>query len=242
MTFVRLNTGSDYMIYGYCRISTGKQSIDRQIRNIKRNFPDAVIIKEIYTGTSSTRPEWNKLLKKLSSNDTVIFDSVSRMSRNADEGFKTYEILYNYGINLIFLKEPYINTSTYKNAVNNQISMTDTYVDYILEGINKYLLALAKEQIRLAFVQAEKEVQDLRQRTKEGLITAKLNNKQIGQVKGKKLTTKKSITSKKLIRQYSKEFDGSLSDNEVIKLVNISRNSYYKYKREIKEELYNDKN
>lgn len=230
------------MIYGYCRVSTGKQSIERQIRNIQKNYPDAIIIKEVFTGTSSKRPEWSKLLKQIQPNDTIVFDSVSRMSRNSEDGFKTYEILYNHGINLIFLKEPYINTSTYKNAVNNQISMTDTYVDYILEGINKYLLALAKEQIRLAFIQSEKEIQDIRQRTKEGLITARLNGKQIGQVKGKKLTTKKSITSKKLIKQYSKEFDGSLSDNEVMKLISISRNSYYKYKREIKGELDNDKN
>lgn len=40
------------MIYGYCRISTGKQSIERQIRNIKAAYPGAVIIEEIYTGTS----------------------------------------------------------------------------------------------------------------------------------------------------------------------------------------------
>ena len=39
------------MIYGYCRISTGKQSIDRQIRNIKSAWSDAVIVEEIYTGT-----------------------------------------------------------------------------------------------------------------------------------------------------------------------------------------------
>lgn len=43
------------MIYGYCRISTRKQSIERQIRNIKAEFPDAVIIQETYTGTKLDR-------------------------------------------------------------------------------------------------------------------------------------------------------------------------------------------
>lgn len=52
--------------YGYCRISTKKQSIERQIRNIKAQYPDAVIIIETYTGTKMERPEWNKLLKKCS--------------------------------------------------------------------------------------------------------------------------------------------------------------------------------
>ena len=38
-------------MYGYCRISTKQQSIDRQIRNIKSNYDKAVIIQEVYTGT-----------------------------------------------------------------------------------------------------------------------------------------------------------------------------------------------
>ena len=50
------------MIYGYCRISTKKQSIDRQIRNIKREFPTAIILTEAFTVTKLDRPEWNKLL------------------------------------------------------------------------------------------------------------------------------------------------------------------------------------
>ena len=62
--------------------------------------------------------------------------------------------------------------------------MTGTNVDFILEGVNKYLMSLAKEQIRLAFEQSEKEVQDLHQRTKEGIETARLNGKQIGQKQG----------------------------------------------------------
>ena len=97
------------------------------------------------------------------------------------------------------------------------------------------MLALAKEQIQLAFDQSEKEVKDLHQRTSEGIKTAKLNGKQIGQPKGAKLTTKKSIAAKQIIKQHAKEFGGSLSDPEVIKLAGISRNSYYKYKRELTE-------
>ena len=88
------------------------------------------------------------------------------MSRDAEEGFTMYEDLFSKGINLVFLKEPHINTETYKSALQGGIPTTGTDIDCILEGINKYLLLLAKEQIRLAFEQSEKEVQDLRQRTK----------------------------------------------------------------------------
>ena len=224
-------------IYGYCRISTNKQNIERQIRNIKKEYPNAIIVTEEYTGTKiNGRVGFNKLLKIIKQGDTIIFDSVSRMSRNAEEGFKLYQELYNQGIELIFLKEPHINTSTYKKALNNNLTMTGTNVDYILKGVNEYLMSLAKEQIKLAFEQAEKEVKDLHQRTKEGIETARRNGKQIGQKKGSKLITKKSTIAKGQIITYSKDFDGTLKDTEVIKLVGISRNTYYKYKKELLQE------
>ena len=222
-------------VYGYCRISQRKQSIERQIRNIKREYEGVTIIQEAYTGTTINRKEWNKLLKLVKEGDTIVFDSVSRMSRNAEEGFKTYEELYQKGINLVFLKEPHINTDTYKAALANNIELTGGNIDYILEGVNKYLMALAKEQIRLAFEQSEKEVEDLHQRTKEGIETARLKGKQIGQVTGTKLITKKSIAAKEVILKHSKDFNGSLSDIEVMKLTGLSRNTYYKYKGELKK-------
>lgn len=196
-------------IYGYCRISTKQQSIERQIRNIKTEYNTAVIVTEAYSGTTLNRPEWNKLYKKIKEGDTIIFDSVSRMSRDADEGFLLYEELYNKGIELVFLKEPHINTATYKKALQNNVAMTGTNVDYILEGINKYLMALAKEQIKLAFEQAQKEVDDLHQRTKEGIATARLNGKQIGQKQGVKLITKKSIEAKKRSENIAKTMKGN---------------------------------
>ena len=222
--------------YGYTRKSTPKQSIERQIRNIKADYPKAVIIQETYTGTKMDRKEWNKLYNGVKPGDTIIFDSVSRMSRNADEGFEAYESLFNRGINLIFIKEPHINTEVFRMAISRSVPMTGTNVDFILEGINKYLLSVAKEQIRLAFEQSEKEVEDLHQRTREGLLTARLNGKQIGLPEGTKLTTKKSVAKKAEILKHSKDFNGSLGDAEVIKLTGLARNTYYKYKRELKEE------
>lgn len=225
-------------IYGYCRISTNSQSIERQHRNILAEYPKATIVNEVFTGTKiEGRREFNKLIGKVVKGDTIVFDSVSRMSRNSDEGYKLYEELFNKGIELIFLKEPHINTSTYKKALTNNIEMTGTNVDFILEGINKYLLALAKEQIKLAFIQSEKEVTDLQQRTREGIETARLNGKQIGQQKGVKLTTKKSIQAKEQILKYSKDFQGTLNDIEAMKLIGLARNTYYKYKKELVREL-----
>lgn len=221
------------MIYGYVRISTPHQSVDRQIRNIKSICPNAVIVQETYTGTTLSRPEWSKLYKKLKANDTIYFDSVSRMSRNAAEGFLLYKKLFETGINLVFLKEPHINTETYKKSLTSCIPTTGTSVDILLNGVREYLMILAQEQIRLAFLQSEKEVQDLRQRTREGIETARLQGKQIGAVKGKMLHIKKKAAAQDAIRKYSKDFNGSLTDKDVIKIINISRNTYYKYKKEM---------
>lgn len=180
------------------------------------------------------RKEWQKLIRCVSAGDTIIFDSVSRMSRNAAEGVDAYEKLYTQGINLVFLKERHIDTDTYKQALQNNVQLTGGDVDYILEGVNRYMLALAKKQIYLAFEQIEKEVADLHQRTKEGIETARLNGKQIGREAGAKVTTKKRVEAKQLIAKQSKSFGGSLDDSQMMKLTGLARNTYYKYKRELR--------
>lgn len=226
-------------VYGYCRISRKQQNIDRQIRNIKEIYPTSIIIEEKWTGTSLDRPNWNKLVSQLKKGDTVVFDSVSRMSRSAEDGFTAYKDFYNKGINLIFLKEPHINTQVYKSKLES-INIPDIGVETLkplMKGLEQTLILLAEEQFKLAFDQAEKEVMDLRRRTKEGIETARLNGKQIGRAEDTKVTTKKSIKAKADIKKYSKDFDGVLKDVEVMKIVGVSRNSYYKYKRELLEEV-----
>ena len=222
--------------YLYARISRPKQSIDRQIRNLQAAYPDGIVVREVYTGTTITRKEWQRLVQRVQAGDLIAFDSVSRMSRNSEEGIEAYEELYNRGVDLVFLKEPHINTATYKRALTATVPLTGTSVDLILQGVNDFLLELAREQIRLAFEQSEKEVEDLHQRTKEGIETARLSGKQIGQVQGAHLVTKKSIEAKEIIKKHSKEFGGSLSDAETMALAKLSRNTFYKYKRELKEE------
>ena len=213
--------------FGYCRISTGRQNIERQERNIRTAYPNAVIVKEVYTGTKfQGRKELEKLLDKVQAGDMI--------SRDAEEGFRLYEKLFHRDISLVFLKEPHINTETYKRAVKNQINMTGDKIDLILEGVNQYLMELAREQIHIAFEQAEKEVSDLHQRTKEGIETARLNGRQIGQRKGTVYETRKAKAAKDIILRHNKSFGCSLTDEETIKQAGISRKSFYKYKRELR--------
>ncbi len=231
-------------IYGYCRISTMKQNIQRQIDNIKREYPNATIITEEYTGTKIERPAFSKLIKNLKAGDTVVFDEVSRMSRNADEGIKLYTELFDKGINLVFIKEPHINTSVYRDKLNKQIDKlnstgnkaTDKLLDSIMSALHEYTIDLAKEQIELAFKTAQAEVDFLHQRTSEGVRRAQAQGKQVGLVKGTKLTTKKSVAMKQRILELSKDFNGTNNDIEVMAITGLARNTYYKYKRELAAE------
>lgn len=226
------------MIRGYARISRKTQNIERQIRNILEKYPDARIYQEAFTGTKvEGRKEFLKMLRDAEPGDTLVFDSVSRMARNAEDGTKLYFELYEKGIELVFLKEHYIDTKIYSSNMKDKIELTGEDEDLIFIGINNYFRKLAEKQIRIGFEQAQKEVDDLHQRTREGLETAKRSGKQIGQKKGATLHVKKKEPMQAEILKKSKDFHGSMTDADLIKVLGIARNTYYKYKKELVEQL-----
>ena len=231
-------------LYAYCRVSTQRQDLQRQIDNITKLYPNAAIYSDKFTGATTDRPNWNKLHKLLQAGDTVIFDSVSRMSRNAAEGSELYQELYCKGVNLIFINEPHCNTDTYKQSAAQSIPETGNEIaDIYIQATNKVIMILAKRQIEIAFEQAEKERKDICKRVKEGM-QAKKNKAAAegitityGLEKGAKLTVKKAAPAKDIILKHSKDFNGTLTDSEVCKLAGISRNTYYKYKAQLRAEL-----
>lgn len=230
--------------YAYARISRKTQKIERQIENLTKAYPDARIYQEAYTGTKTEgRKEFKRMLAAVKPGDTIIFDSVSRMSRNADDGIKLYMELYDKDVNLVFLKESYINTDVYKESIQQTIAATGNEIaDIYIEATNKVIKLLAEQQIRKAFEQAEKEVQDLHERTREGIREAKRKGKQVGRVTGMTVTTKKSLEAKRLMQEYSRDFGGTLNDIDTMTQIRarvgkLSRNSYYKYKKELFEQM-----
>jgi DNA invertase Pin-like site-specific DNA recombinase len=233
-------------LYAYCRVSTERQNVKRQIDNIKAAnngaYAGALFFCDKFTGKTLDRPEWNRLYKRLQSGDTIVFDSVSRMSRDAEGGAALYQELYARGINLVFLNEPHCNTDCYREAAAASIELTGNEIaDVYIEATNRVLMILAKRQIIIAFEQAEKERLDICKRVKDGMKAAKDAaaeqgiEKKYGLEEGRKLTTKKSVSAKEVILKHSKDFNGTLADPDVIKLAGISRNSFYKYKAELKQ-------
>lgn len=181
--------------YGYARVSTRTQKLERQITNLEQA---GVLYKNIYsekyTGvkSSESRPQWLRLLKVVKAGDTIIFDSVSRMSRSED-GLDTYFELVEQGINLEFLKEPQINSAVYGDALTTAQNLQVDNEDLdstVLSGVRDYLILVAKKQIQLAFEQSAKEAQDIRQRVIEGLAQS---DKKAGSPKGTESKRKLSI-------------------------------------------------
>lgn len=131
-------------LYAYVRVSTTKQSLQQQIDNIMSTdngiCAGATFFSDKYTGSTLDRPAWLRLCKRLQPGDTVVFDSVSRMSRDAEAAL---------------------------------CGKTKTY----------------------------------------------------GVVPGTKLATKKSIAAKEVILKHTKDFGGTLTNPEFIKLTGISRNT-----------------
>lgn len=232
-------------IYGYVRVSTVQQKVERQINNIKGFNEDAIIISEKQSGKDiENRAEFKKLLNKIKPGDTIIFDEVSRMSRNADEGFSLYMELMSKSISLVFLKERHIDTDEYKRRTQKHIekvSSSNKKMDNLINGILKLVAEFEqenlKDNIRLAFEQAEHERQFLIKRVTEGKLASE---KKQGRPQGSlNKESEKAEHIKQVIKEQSKDFDGRFSDAKIMRdyLKDMSRGTYYKYKKELRKEI-----
>jgi len=225
-------------VFGYARVSTKHQRLDRQVLNIATAYPGAEIVTEMYSGTTLDRPAWNELYNELIAGDVLIFDEVSRMSRDADEGAAIYEELYTRGVTLVFLKQPLVNTDNYRQAATASIAKTgEEIADIYIEATNKVLLILARRQVKQAFEQAQAEVDHLHKRVAEGMRASGAPAKIAKARTGNTYETRRSKEAKVRIRQMSRTFDGIMPDKDVIDVLHLARNSYYKYKKEILEEM-----
>ena len=237
---------AEKMIVGYARVSTPKQKLRRQIDNLKEAYPDIIVISEVFTGSTDNRPRWKKLMRQCRAGTVgkLVFDEVSRFSRNAEEAIVEYKELYNLGIELEFLKEPHINSKIYRDASERKIEIategmdeeTAQLIQTVIGGLNDYLLSVAERQIYLAFEHAQRERELLAQRTSEGLKKAKLMGSKVGRQPGQKLVTKKSKRAKRIIRRHFKLFGGELTATQCFTLAQITKSTFYRYLQEMREE------
>ena len=150
-------------IFGYARVSTEAQNLDRQLDALKKYGVD-VIYNEKMTWTKRDRPELTKLLDRISEGDTVVIESLSRLGRSTKDLIELTELFEKKGVHLVSLKES-IDTST---------------------STGKLLFTLMS-----AIAQFERDV--IADRTREGLRSARARGRKGGRPKTNAEDIKKAV-------------------------------------------------
>lgn len=163
--------------YCYIRISTDKQEYNRQVQIFKDkcyiNGVNCEYIEETFTGTKTKRPEFDKLIKKMEKGDTLVCESLSRLSRGGV--IKTLDLITEFiqkkQINVIILKENFYLQAGEKPDANTNL----------LLGIFSVLGQFERDLIS--------------ERTKEGLKAVKTKGTRLGKPKGQYNTKENFIVT-----------------------------------------------
>ncbi len=150
-------------IFGYARVSTESQNLDRQLDVLKKYGVD-IIFNEKMTGTKKDRPELSKLLDRITEGDTVVIESLSRLGRSTKDLIELTELFQSKGVHLVSLKES-IDTST---------------------STGKLLFTLMS-----AIAQFERDT--IADRTREGLASARARGRKGGRPKVNSDSIKKAV-------------------------------------------------
>ena len=218
------------MIYGYCSITNQAQSLDFQQKKIKASFPDSKII----LSSPSQKDVLNEVLKELKEGDSLIITDLFRLLQTDitfdtdfditfNTVYKAYQDVFNRGADIIILSSPVLNSDLYRKAIlNNYSNQTIAAVD-----------ELSRKQIRLVFREQFDHIIEHRNSIKSSIKTS---GRKPGLKKGTKLVTRKEVEAKEYLKANLKEFGGTKSNIEALKETGLSRNTFYKYKRELLQE------
>ena len=81
-------------VFGYVRVSTKEQNLDRQILALREfGIPEKMIFQEKQSGKNFERPVFKRLVKKLKPGDILVIKSIDRLGRNYDEILEQWRIL-----------------------------------------------------------------------------------------------------------------------------------------------------
>lgn len=237
-------------VYGYIRVSTRKQSVELQRKAISAYSRIDEWFEDTKTGTTINRDNFNRLVKWVNSDleegnkVTIIFYSVSRMSRNAKEGIEQYFSWYDKGVELVFLSEHHIDTASYRQAQNKAIATVSTdnekldkCINGILDCLNEFINSKVQDDIVKAFEQAQKEVDDLHKRTSDGMKASGAAEKISKARKGNIFTTAKELNTRISMLECLKEFGGQQTIARFAKDRGLSRVTVYKYRDNINADL-----
>lgn len=112
------------MLFGYARVSTTDQKLDRQIDSLSEHgVHKANIYQEKITGTKRNRPELDRLMENIQAGDTVIISELTRLGRSTRDLINISEQFQDKGVELISLKENIDTTTATGKAMFGMLSV-----------------------------------------------------------------------------------------------------------------------
>ena len=211
------------MLYGYARVSSREQNLDRQISLLIENgVEERNIFREKKSGKNfQDREEYKKLLEVLNVGDTIILTELDRLGRNMQEIEKEYQrLVVGRGCNLKFLKEDFLSTTSSRDN-----PLFKDVVQPILFKLMGYMAEKESEKT----LQRQRDAYNNMQKDEKGRLITKAG-KVIGrQAKFESLKE----DEKKLIKDW---INGKISCLRVSKILTISRPTLYKIKSQYLEE------
>jgi DNA invertase Pin-like site-specific DNA recombinase len=133
--------------YIYSRVSTREQNIEHQTSDLLKEYPDATVIEEKASGKSlDDRPEFQKLLSSVKSNDRIIVRELSRLGRNTQAILKLFDELESQGVSVIIKNLQIDSTSATGKMVLTIMASVATMEREIMLERQSAGIALAKEQ------------------------------------------------------------------------------------------------
>ncbi|PEZ06754.1 integrase [Bacillus sp. AFS018417] len=197
--------------FGYVRVSSKDQNEERQIQNMKDlGIEDRDIFIDKESGKNMERENYQMLKRLVRAEDTIVFDSLTRLGRNMNDTLEEFRYYEKHRVNLQFIKEPYINVNYTGESTN----------DVIQSAIQKATLTILS-----AF--AEKERIDIKQRQAEGIALARKQGKRLGR-------PPVEITEE-FMDAYKEWKSGSITAVGAMKKYGIKRSSFYKLAKQYEE-------
>lgn len=200
--------------FSYVRVSSQEQNVDRQVDSMRKiGIDDRDIFIDKLSGKDTDRPQYQLLKAVVRKGDTVVVDSITRLSRNMDDIKIEYAWFNDNGINLQFLKEPMLNT-------RNDTS------DVMRKAINDIILTILG-----AFAQKERE--EIKERQREGIEAARRRGKHLGRPKAR--------LTKEQLEQFNQFYSiwkfGEMTAVALMKEMGLKRNTFYNKVKLYEEQL-----
>jgi len=205
------------MYYGYHRVSTTEQKLDRGVTVIEsfcreRGYPLEKVFVDKMSGKSFDRPRYIVLKEDvLRDGDTLILSELDRMGRNKSQIADDVLYFQSKGVRLMFLDIP---TTTIDYS-----SISDEMSRLALETANRVL-------IEIYAMNAEAELDRNKKRCDEGREAMKARGE--WDKYGRPRVMKKEAFAKHYTRVVNKEIDSIALMREL----GLSRDTYFRYIRE----------